>query len=142
MITRDMIEHREADLWATTQDGKIIPLYDAKLTYEAHNQVCYRLGQREPAFIATSYPDVYCLTFIGLWDDPILKRDDTRLDVNNVRFTIQSIMPATDGTIRYEATGWPIQVAATIPTDDTMFFPEFGEDVGHEYVYDRYDDYS
>lgn len=130
---------RMPDLYATTQDGVVIGLYDPHIVWCAANQPCYLLGQRHAAYVHSCAPETYRLTFKkGVYeeDNRILGRDATRLDINGVRFTIESIRSEGDDML-YEATGWPIAIAHTIPTDDTPCFSGW-EDVGHEYL-DTYD---
>lgn len=98
------------------------------------------MGKREPAFIQTDYPETYLLTFVQPpgWAAPSIEEP---FDINGIRFRIDSRTPQSDGSIGYEATGWPIQVAGTIPQEHTPCFVGW-EDVGLEYLDDMDYDYA
>lgn len=134
----------QPDLWGTI-GGKPVGLYDPVIRYHAANEAIWLLGQREPAGVVTSYPDTYMMTFsLDEHNEGVklLYEDGARLMVNGLAFRIESIETDADGaTFHYQATGWPHQIAQTIPQDLTPCFAGW-EDVGHEYL-DQYDyDYS
>lgn len=135
-------EVREPSLWATTPRGDIIGLYGVEIRYHAANQATWRIGERAPCGIQTHYPETYTLMFSKLRsvdEDAYLATSEARLIINDISFGIDSLLFAGERT-EGAATGWPIQIAHTIPTDDTPCFPGW-EDVGYEYL-DQYEDWS
>lgn len=138
LIDRSICYPPPPSLWATTPRGDIIGLHDARIVYHASNQAFWRLGSHAPCGIQTSYPETYTLTFAMLRSSDIetyLATDEARITVNDISFRIDSWEVESPHTIRYAATGWPLQLARTIPTDATACFPGW-EDVGYEYLDD------
>lgn len=122
--------------WATTSRGDVIGLYDAKIQYHAANEALFKLGQRLPYGVSTSYPETYTMTFLALNSLDIneyLATEAARLFVNDISFRIDSQAVECAFTNRYAAIGWPITIARTTPTDQTPCFPGW-DDVGHEYL--------
>jgi hypothetical protein len=127
------------DLYGTLSNGQVVSLWNPVIRYHAANQPILLLGRYDVAAVSQSYPDVYTLIFYTPQhydQNAAVQAEGEKLTINQIVFRIDSV-ESVDDCLRYTATGYPAQIAATIPQNDTSCFPNW-EDVGHEYL-DTYD---